>query len=147
VPFGGDDARVARGAPRRAEARRMGSHDRARAGSGAHRGPCPDGARWVRELRGDDEGHARRTPRGDEGGRVSYVVTVVFVAKPGHRDDVRREMVANATASRTREPGCRQFDVCESADGGEIFLYEIYEDEAAFQAHLATDHYKRFNST
>jgi quinol monooxygenase YgiN len=36
--------------------------------------------------------------------------------------------------------------VCESGDGGEIFLYEIYDDEAAFQAHLATDHYKRFNT-
>ena len=78
---------------------------------------------------------------------MSYVVAVVFVAKPEHRADFRREMIANATASREREPGCRQFDVCESADGSEIFLYEIYDDEAAFQAHLATDHYKRFNAT
>jgi len=77
---------------------------------------------------------------------MSYAVTVVFVAKPEHRAEFRREMIANATASRTREPGCRQFDVCESADGTEIYLYEIYDDEAAFQAHLATDHYKRFNS-
>ena len=78
---------------------------------------------------------------------MSFVVTVVFVAKPGHRADFRREMIANAEASRTREPGCRQFDVCESADGATIFLYEIYDDEAAFKAHLATDHYLRFNAT
>jgi quinol monooxygenase YgiN len=78
---------------------------------------------------------------------MSYVVAVVFIAKPEHRADFRREMIANATASREREPGCRQFDVCESADGAEIFLYEIYDDEAAFQAHLATEHYKRFNAT
>ena len=77
---------------------------------------------------------------------MSYVVAVVFVAKPEHRAEFRQEMIANATASRTQEPGCRQFDVCESADGSEIFLYEIYDDEAAFQAHLATDHYKRFSS-
>lgn len=77
---------------------------------------------------------------------MSYVVSVVFVTKPEHRAEFRREMIANATASRTREPGCRQFDVCESADG-EIYLYEIYDDEAAFQAHLATDHYKRFKAT
>ena len=77
---------------------------------------------------------------------MSYVVAVVIVAKPEHRDEFRREMIANATASRTLEPGCRQFDVCESADGAETFLYEIYDDEAAFQAHLATDHYKRFNA-
>jgi quinol monooxygenase YgiN len=77
---------------------------------------------------------------------MTYVVAVVFVARPEHREEFRREMIANATASRTREPGCRQFDVCESADGKEIFLYEIYDDEAAFQAHLATAHYKQFSS-
>ena len=77
---------------------------------------------------------------------MSFAVAVIFVAKPEFRDDFRREMIANAEASRTREPGCRQFDVCESADGATIFLYEIYDDEAAFQAHLATDHYKRFST-
>lgn len=74
---------------------------------------------------------------------MSYVVSVVFVTKPEHRAEFRREMIANATASRTREPGCRQFDVCESADG-EIYLYEIYDDEAAFKAHLETRHFKEF---
>lgn len=77
---------------------------------------------------------------------MSLVVTVVFVAKAEHRADFRREMIANAEASRTKEPGCRQFDVCESADGSTIFLYEIYDDEAAFDAHLAAEHYKRFNA-
>jgi autoinducer 2-degrading protein len=76
---------------------------------------------------------------------MSHVVAVVFVPKPEHRADFRRAIVENATASRTLEPGCRQFDVCENADGGEVFLYEIYDDEAAFQAHLATEHYKRFS--
>jgi len=76
---------------------------------------------------------------------MSFVVTVVFVAKPEFRAQFRKAMIENAEASRTREPGCRQFDVCESADGAEIFLYEIYDSEAAFKAHLATDHFKRFN--
>ena len=75
---------------------------------------------------------------------MSFVVTVVFVAKPEHRDDFRREMLANAKASRDTEPGCRQFDVCESADGATIFLYEIYDSEAAFADHLAAPHYKHF---
>lgn len=76
---------------------------------------------------------------------MSFVVTVVFAAKPEFRGEFRREMIANAEASRAREPGCRQFDVCESADGSQIFLYEVYDDEAAFKAHLATDHYLGFN--
>jgi autoinducer 2-degrading protein len=75
------------------------------------------------------------------------VVAVVFRAKPGLRAQFREAMLENAAASRTREPGCRRFDVCESADGAEIFLYEVYDDEAAFAAHLATDHYQRFNAT
>ena len=75
---------------------------------------------------------------------MSHVVTVVFRAKPEHRDAFRQAMVENATASRTREPGCRQFDVCESADGAEIFLYEIYDDEAAFETHKATAHFRAF---
>ena len=78
---------------------------------------------------------------------MSFAVTVVFVAKPEFRADFRVAMLENAQASRTREPGCRQFDVCESADGSTIFLYEIYDSEAAFKAHLATEHFLRFNAT
>jgi (4S)-4-hydroxy-5-phosphonooxypentane-2,3-dione isomerase len=77
---------------------------------------------------------------------MTYVVAVTFRAKPEFRTQFRTAMIENATASRTREPGCRTFDVCENADGSEIFLYEIYDDEAAFQAHLATDHYRRFSA-
>jgi (4S)-4-hydroxy-5-phosphonooxypentane-2,3-dione isomerase len=76
---------------------------------------------------------------------MSYVVTVVFIAKPEFRAQFRAAMIENAEASRAREPGCRQFDVCESPDGSLIFLYEVYDDEAAFTTHLATDHFLRFN--
>ena len=77
---------------------------------------------------------------------MSYVITVVFRARAEHRDDFRAAMIENATASRTSEPGCRQFDVCETPDGSEIFLYEVYDDEPAFKAHLATDHFRRFDA-
>ena len=77
---------------------------------------------------------------------MTYVVTVIFRAKAEHRAAFREAMIENATASRTREPGCRQFDVCESADAADIFLYEIYDDEAAFKAHLATDHFRKFDA-
>ena len=77
---------------------------------------------------------------------MSYVVTVHFRAKAEYRAAFRAAMVENANASRETEPGCRQFDVCEGADGADIFLYEIYDDEAAFQAHLASLHYQRFDA-
>lgn len=41
----------------------------------------------------------------------------------------------NAEASLRDEPGCRQFDVCvDETDPASVFLYEVYDDEAAFEA-------------
>jgi len=48
----------------------------------------------------------------------------------------------NARASRETEPGCRQFDICrDPADPALFFLYELYDDEAAIQAHLKSAHF------
>jgi quinol monooxygenase YgiN len=54
-------------------------------------------------------------------------------------------MIENARVSARDEPGCRQFDVSVPEDGTpRVFLYEVYDDEAAFKAHLETAHFKRF---
>ncbi len=75
-----------------------------------------------------------------------YVVTVDFRIKPEFLAEFRERMVANARASREREPGCRQFDVCaDPASPEAIYLYEIYNDRAAFEAHLASGHFKAFD--
>jgi quinol monooxygenase YgiN len=74
-----------------------------------------------------------------------YVVTVVFEAKPDHAEAFRAAMLANAKVSRETEPGCRQFDVCVEADTGRTFLYELYDDRAAFEAHLAAAHFVAFD--
>jgi len=75
-----------------------------------------------------------------------YVVTVVFEPKPEHSDAFRVAMLDNARASRETEPGCRQFDVCADPATGTIFLYEVYDDRAAFAAHVAADHFKAFDA-
>jgi quinol monooxygenase YgiN len=77
---------------------------------------------------------------------TGFVVTVVFRPKAEHRMAFRTAILENAAASVKNEPGCSLFDVCESKDGQEIFLYEIYDDEAAFKAHLATAHFKQFDA-
>lgn len=74
-----------------------------------------------------------------------YVVTVLFEPKPEHAAAFRAAMLANAEVSRETEPGCRQFDVCVDADTGRTFLYELYDDRAAFEAHLAAAHFKAFD--
>jgi len=76
-----------------------------------------------------------------------HIVTVHFHIAPDHREDFLREIKANASRSVEHEPGCRQFDVCVSPDdAGHVFLYEVYDNRAAFDAHLASAHFQRFNS-
>jgi quinol monooxygenase YgiN len=75
-----------------------------------------------------------------------YVVTVEFAIDPERREAFLREVAANARASREREPGCRQFDVCLAPGlGSEVFLYEVYADAAAFAAHKSTSHFREFD--
>jgi len=53
----------------------------------------------------------------------------------------------NARTSRESEPGCRQFDVCrDPADPSLFFLYELYDDEAAIDAHLRSPHFLSMDS-
>jgi (4S)-4-hydroxy-5-phosphonooxypentane-2,3-dione isomerase len=71
---------------------------------------------------------------------------VEFRIKPAHIDAFEHSIVENARASRETEPGCRQFDVCrDPADPSVFFLYELYDDDAAIQAHLQTPHYLQMN--
>ncbi len=77
-----------------------------------------------------------------------YVVTVTFEAYAAHIDAFRDAVLAQARTSLDREPECRRFDVCLAADHpGRVFLYELYDTPAAFQAHLKSDHFKSFNAT
>ena len=75
------------------------------------------------------------------------VILVEFRVKQDAHDGFRSLIIENAAASLKLEPGCRQFDVLEpaGASGGRFVLYEIYDDDAAFQAHLKADHYRHFD--
>ena len=75
-----------------------------------------------------------------------YVVTVLFEPRPGRALDLRAALLDNARASRESERGCRQFDVCVEPATGSIFLYELYDDRAAFDSHLASAHFKAFDA-
>jgi (4S)-4-hydroxy-5-phosphonooxypentane-2,3-dione isomerase len=76
-----------------------------------------------------------------------YVVTVEFTVKPESVPTFRPAMLKNAKASLETEPGCRQFDVCFGHDDhGVCFLYEVYDDRAAFDVHLSMPHFKSFDA-
>jgi (4S)-4-hydroxy-5-phosphonooxypentane-2,3-dione isomerase len=76
-----------------------------------------------------------------------YAVTVLFKINEGRRDQFLPLMIENARLSLQDEPGCHQFDVCtDPARPDDVFLYEIYDDVAAFKAHLQMPHFKSFDA-
>lgn len=76
-----------------------------------------------------------------------FAVVVTFEIEPGQFDAFMPLMTENAQTSLSDEPGCQRFDVCtDPGRPGEVFLYELYTDEAAFSAHLDSAHFKAFDA-
>jgi quinol monooxygenase YgiN len=74
-------------------------------------------------------------------------LVVEFRIKPAHVDAFDVAIRANAQASVEREPGCRQFDVCrDPTEPTLFFLYELYDDEDAIQAHLRSAHFLQMDA-
>jgi quinol monooxygenase YgiN len=74
-----------------------------------------------------------------------FVLLVEFNVKPECRQQFEAAIEINAKASVGKEPGCFQFDVLRSQDDpNRVFLYEVYRDVAAFQAHMEMEHTKTF---
>ncbi|MBT8345951.1 MAG: antibiotic biosynthesis monooxygenase [Desulfofustis sp.] len=77
-----------------------------------------------------------------------YIVTVKFTIKPDNVDEFTKVMKRQAQNSLNKEDGCLQFDVCQDpSDSGSFFLYEVYVDSEAFEAHLQTAHFSEFDRT
>lgn len=78
---------------------------------------------------------------------MSFAVCVTFEIAPGRMDDFMPLMLRNAWTSLAEESGCRQFDVLTDPSlPNEVGLYELYTDAAAFDAHLASAHFKAFDA-
>ena len=76
-----------------------------------------------------------------------FAVVVTFRVAEGAMAAFLPAMTENARASLANEPGCHRFDVCtDPTRPGEVFLYELYTDRSAFDAHLASDHFKVFDA-
>lgn len=75
-----------------------------------------------------------------------FTIIVDFTVKPGAMAAFRALVDANARASCRDEAGCRRFDVlAPTGENARVVLYEIYDDRAAFDAHLVSPHYAAFN--
>jgi len=74
-----------------------------------------------------------------------FVVTVTFTLRSGAAEAFLPLMLTNARTSLAEEAGCRHFDVCVNAKAPDtVFLYEVYDDRDAFNVHLASPHFRRF---
>ena len=73
------------------------------------------------------------------------VVLVEMLVKPSFVRRFRDLISVNAEASLERESGCRRFDVLLDPNEPRRFvLYEIYDDDEAFELHLRSAHYRSF---
>lgn len=74
-----------------------------------------------------------------------FVLIVEFQVKPESLARFNEQIAVNAKASVASEPGCRQFDVLRAIDDPcRVALYEVYDSEDAFKAHLEQAHTKAF---
>ena len=75
---------------------------------------------------------------------MSFVLQVSIRIKAENVEAWMKKALENAAAAR-KEPGCRQFDVLvDPADRTQVMLYEVYDDEGAFEAHQRTAHFKKY---
>ena len=72
-----------------------------------------------------------------------HVIIARWRIAPDQIDQVLA-LVSEMAIHARREPGCRQYTLNQSIDDPAIVvIYEQYDDEAAFQAHIATGAFQR----
>lgn len=75
---------------------------------------------------------------------MAYVVSATWTAQPGHEDTVL-DAIEKLTPDSRLEPGNRFYQAYQDPAEPRIFrLFEIYDDEEAYAAHGASDHFKKY---
>ena len=73
------------------------------------------------------------------------VLMVNIKVKPGRRDDFIAAIREDGEGTTTKEEGNLQFSaVQESDDPDRFFLFEVYRDEAALDAHRQMPHFLKY---
>ena len=73
---------------------------------------------------------------------MAYVVCAHWRAKEGKEGRLAEVIEEMAPPSR-REPGNLLYQAHRSDDARQFFLYEQYVDEAAYEAHMDSEHFTR----
>jgi quinol monooxygenase YgiN len=74
---------------------------------------------------------------------MAYVVCAKWTAKEGEEDRLA-QICEEMTEPSRAEPGNLYYQANRSTENPRLFfLYEQYEDEAGYQAHMDTEHFTR----
>lgn len=73
------------------------------------------------------------------------VLHVTVQVKPEHVGEYLAAVRHDAEHSEADEPGCLRFGVVQDRDDrNRFYLYEVYRDEAALEAHRQSPHFKLY---
>ena len=76
-----------------------------------------------------------------------YILMVRLKVKQDHINDFIKASIADGTGSVLHEPGCRRFDIIQDETDPTLFAFnEVYNDEAAFEHHKTTPHFKQWDA-
>jgi quinol monooxygenase YgiN len=76
---------------------------------------------------------------------MAFVLVVNLRIRKDCVEKFMAECLKNGKAARETEAGCRQFDiVADPNDAARVMLYEVYDDERAFEAHQKTAHFQHY---
>jgi (4S)-4-hydroxy-5-phosphonooxypentane-2,3-dione isomerase len=76
-----------------------------------------------------------------------HISAVDIDVVPGQIDAYLAALKENGAAA-VHEPGCREFNITVSQkDPNHVFIFEVYDNAAALDAHRATDHFKKYVAT
>ena len=75
---------------------------------------------------------------------MNFILAVNIRIQPENVERFMARLLENARAAR-EEPGCRQFEVLvDPADRTKVLLFEVYDDQQAFEVHQQTPHFKKY---
>ena len=74
-----------------------------------------------------------------------YVVISSSEIKAEYKEQYLKELVEVARISVREEPGCLRLDVIQDGnDSNRVWVYEVFKDQAAVEAHMQLPHYIKY---
>jgi len=86
------------------------------------------------------------TPKASAESSPLEIHAVEYDVVPDQIDKFLAALKENAAAS-VEEPGCRQLDIAVAQnDPNHVYVFEVYDNAAAAQAHTETEHFKKYKA-